>query len=376
MNVLVIVGTRPEAIKMAPLIKLLKSTTNINPSVCVTAQHREMLAPILSLFHIRPDFDLDVMTPDQSLSAITSAILRGMGQVIEQFIPDLILVQGDTNTAFAASLASYYHRIPVGHIEAGLRTGSIYAPWPEEGNRKMIGAIASMHFAPTEQARRNLLAENIPAHAIHVTGNTVIDALLDISTRIENEPTLAESMRNRFPFLRESSKLILITAHRRENFGEGLRKICAAIRQLSSMFPETDFVYPVHPNPNVVEPVQRYLADIVNIHLIPPQDYLPFIWLMKHASLLLTDSGGIQEEALSLGKPVLLMRESTERPEGVLQGGVALVGTNEACIIREVAKIILEIQDCAPSTWAANPFGDGNAAARIVNIICNSFSKG
>lgn len=369
MKVLTVFGTRPEAIKMAPLVKALEQQDDIESAVCVTAQHRQMLDQVMELFEIKPRYDLNIMKPGQTLAGITTEILNRIEKVLTDDKPDLILVHGDTSTTFATTLAAYYHRIPVGHVEAGLRTGNIYSPWPEEANRKLTGALARLHFAPTDQSKSNLLAENIAEDTITVTGNTVIDALLWVKEKLEADTQLAESMSSRFPFLRSDAKLILITGHRRENFGDGFVRICTAIKSLAERFPESDFVYPVHLNPNVREPVGRILESLVNVHLIDPLDYLPFVYLMTRSSIILTDSGGIQEEAPSLGKPVLVMRDTTERPEAVAAGTVKLVGTDPEKIENEVAKLLTDEEAYNKMSFAHNPYGDGQACARIVAAI-------
>lgn len=369
MKVLTVFGTRPEAIKMAPLVKLLEQQQDIESIVCVTAQHRQMLDQVLELFDIKPDHDLNIMKPGQTLAGITTEILNRIEVVLKQEQPDLILVHGDTSTTFATALAAYYHRIPVGHVEAGLRTGDIYSPWPEEANRKLTGALAKLHFAPTEQSKNNLLSENVDPARITITGNTVIDALLWVKAKLEEDQALSQSLSDRFPFLRESRKLVLITGHRRENFGDGFERICSAINSLAIKFPDTDFVYPVHLNPNVREPVGRILDGVSNVHLIEPQDYLPFVYLMTRSTVILTDSGGIQEEAPSLGKPVLVMRDTTERPEAVTAGTVRLVGTNMERIKNEVSLLLTDEQAYNEMSFAHNPYGDGKACERIVEII-------
>ena len=328
MKVLTVFGTRPEAIKMAPLALKLRDAEGIEAKVCVTAQHREMLDQVLDLFQLVPEFDLNLMKPGQDLTDITTGILQGMKGVFAEFKPDIVLVHGDTATTFATSLAAYYQQIPVGHVEAGLRTGNIYSPWPEEANRKLTGAITTLHFAPTEKSQSNLLNEAVNKESVFVTGNTVIDALLDVSARFDSDKALLEEMQTRFNFLDSNKKLILVTGHRRESFGGGFERICSALAETAAAHPECQILYPVHLNPNVQEPVKRLLSGVSNIQLIEPQDYLPFVYLMNQAHIILTDSGGIQEEAPSLGKPVLVMRDTTERPEAVDAGTVQLVGTD------------------------------------------------
>jgi UDP-N-acetylglucosamine 2-epimerase (non-hydrolysing) len=369
MKVLTVFGTRPEAIKMAPLVKLLAQQADLDARVCVTAQHRQMLDQVLELFEITPDYDLDIMKPGQTLSGITTEILTRIEPVLAEFQPDLVLVHGDTSTTFCTTLASFYQRIPVGHVEAGLRTGNLYSPWPEEANRKLTGALAALHFAPTRQSCDNLLREGTDQRHVHVTGNTVIDALLWVKEKLERDAALEHSLRARFPFLRDDARMVLITGHRRENFGDGFERICASIRALAQDFPHADFVYPVHLNPNVREPVGRILKDLTNVHLIEPQDYLPFVYLMTRSHIILTDSGGIQEEAPSLGKPVLVMRETTERPEAVAAGTVRLVGTDPESIKAAVVTLLTDKQEYDRMSFAHNPYGDGTACQRIVNII-------
>jgi UDP-N-acetylglucosamine 2-epimerase (non-hydrolysing) len=372
MKVLTVFGTRPEAIKMAPLVKALAGKENIESRVCVTAQHRQMLDQVLELFEITPDYDLNIMKPGQTLSGITSEILTRIEPVLMEYRPDLVLVHGDTSTTFATTLAAYYQRIAVGHVEAGLRTGNIYSPWPEEANRKLTGALANLHLAPTELSQQNLLREGVNQDTVHVTGNTVIDALLWVKKKLEVDQGLNQSLRDRFPFLRDDARLVLITGHRRENFGDGFERICAAIRSLASNFPDVDFLYPVHLNPNVREPVGRILQGVTNVHLIEPQDYLPFVYLMTRSHIILTDSGGIQEEAPSLGKPVLVMRDTTERPEAVAAGTVKLVGTDSQQIIEAVTTLLTNELEYNRMSFSHNPYGDGKACERIVDIINNT----
>lgn len=371
MKVLTVFGTRPEAIKMAPLVKLLERQNDIESVVCVTAQHRQMLDQVLDLFSIKPNHDLNIMKPGQTLAGITTEILNKIEKVLTIDKPDLVLVHGDTSTTFAATLAAYYHKIPVGHVEAGLRTGDIYSPWPEEANRKLTGVLAKFHFAPTEQSKENLTKEAVPANNIIVTGNTVIDALLWVKERLESDPALSASLESQFPFIKAGRKLVLITGHRRENFGDGFVRICSAIKSLAKTFGDVDFVYPMHLNPNVREPVNRILGGLANVHLIEPQDYLPFVYLMTRATIILTDSGGIQEEAPSLGKPVLVMRNTTERPEAVAAGTVKLVGTEVEQIEKEVSALLMNDEAYNQMSFAHNPYGDGKACERIVAAIRN-----
>lgn len=374
MKVLTVFGTRPEAIKMAPLVKHLQSMQGVEGRVCVTAQHRQMLDQVLDLFEIRPDHDLNLMRPGQDLYSITSDILRSLKPVLEQEQPDVVLVHGDTTTTFAATLASFYQRIPVGHVEAGLRTGNLYSPWPEEANRKLTGALARLHFAPTAFSRDSLLKENVPAGHIVVTGNTVIDALLQVRGKLESSPELAARLSARFPYLRSGARLLLITGHRRENFGDGFERICQAIGELARRYPDMDLVYPVHLNPNVREPVARLLSDIANVHLVEPLDYLPFVFLMGRATVVLTDSGGIQEEAPSLGKPVLVMRDTTERPEAIDAGTARLVGTDVASIVDGVSLLLDDMAEYRRMAFAHNPYGDGRACERIGAALLSQLS--
>lgn len=367
-KVLIVFGTRPEAIKMAPVVAALRQTAGIEPIVAVTAQHRQMLDQVLDLFAITPDEDLDVMEPGQTLQGLFSKILLGMCEVIGRHKPDLVLVHGDTSTTLASALAAFYNRVPVGHVEAGLRTGDIYAPWPEEANRCLTAPLTTMHFAPTQRARDNLRRENIDDGRILVTGNTVIDALLQVTNRIEHDATLRDSLAARFPFLDASKKLVLVTGHRRENFGGGFEQICQALRTLADRG-DTQVVYPVHLNPNVQEPVNRLLGNHPAITLIPPQDYLPFVYLMSRAYLLITDSGGVQEEAPSLGKPVLVMRDVTERPEAVEAGTVVLVGTDTGRIVKEASRLLDDPVAYEKFSRSHNPYGDGTAAMRIAQAI-------
>jgi UDP-N-acetylglucosamine 2-epimerase (non-hydrolysing) len=372
MRVLIVFGTRPEAIKMAPLVAALSPHPSIETRVCVTAQHREMLDQVLELFEIEPHYDLNIMKPSQTLSQITSEILLRMGSVLEEYKPDLVLVHGDTATTLATSLAAYYHKVAVGHVEAGLRTGNIYSPWPEEGNRRLTSPLTALHFAPTELARDNLLKEGTPQASIHVTGNTVIDALLQVRDKVQRDLHLASTLAANFHYLPEGARIVLITGHRRENFGGGFERICEAIRQLSLDYPDTQFVYPVHLNPNVREPVGRILGSLNNIHLIEPLNYLPFVYLMMRSHIILTDSGGIQEEAPSLGKPVLVMRDTTERPEAVEAGTVKLVGTDIAKIVDGVHALMDDQKAYERMAFAHNPYGDGRACNRIVQAILDN----
>ena len=367
-RVMVVFGTRPEAIKMAPVVEALRKQEGIETLVAVTAQHRQMLDQVLELFSIVPDEDLDVMAPGQRLPDLFARILGGMTEVIERRRPDLVLVHGDTSTTLATTLAAFYARTAVGHVEAGLRTGNMQAPWPEEANRRLTAPLTELHFAPTVQSRINLLAEAIPEERIHVTGNTVIDALVAVVARIDRNEALRTELAARFPFLDPRRRLILITGHRRENFGDGFEQICLALRELAGRG-DVQLVYPVHLNPQVQEPVNRILGGIGNVHLIPPLDYLPFVYLMSRSHVIVTDSGGIQEEAPSLGKPVLVMRDTTERPEAVASGTVRLVGTDHSKIVAEVTRLLDDPEAHARMSHAHNPYGDGLAAARIGKIV-------
>lgn len=372
LKVLSVFGTRPEAIKMAPVVKSLeKHSDRFISKICVTAQHREMLDQVLRLFQIIPDYDLDVMKPGQDLFAVTCNVLQGLKSVLEKEKPDIVLVHGDTTTTMAASLAAYYCRIPVGHVEAGLRTGNKFAPFPEEINRRIAGALSDLHFAPTEKSRQNLLREGVLPETIHVTGNTVVDALLAVSQKVQHDASLRQEMEGRFKFLDPAKRLILVTGHRRENFGSGFEDICNALAAIATRNSDIEILYPVHLNPNVQEPVNRILGvdGYNNIHLIEPVDYLPFVYLMNRSYLIITDSGGVQEEAPSLGKPVLVMRETTERPEAVEAGTVRLVGTDRNAIKAEVQRLLDVVDEYNDMSMAHNPYGDGSAAQRIVDIL-------
>lgn len=368
MKVLTVFGTRPEAIKMAPVVKALAEHKDFDAKVCVTAQHRQMLDQVLDIFAIRPDFDLNLMKPGQDLYDITSNVLLGMREVYRQWRADIVLVHGDTTTTLAASLSAYYAKVRVGHVEAGLRTHNKYAPWPEEMNRRLTGAMTDIHFAPTAMARANLLREGIAPDTIHITGNTVIDALLDVVGRIRADDQLKHRFASQFDFLDPDKRLILVTGHRRENFGVGFENICHALVDIAARG-DVQVVYPVHLNPNVQAPVRRILSGLADVHLIEPQDYLPFVYLMDRAYLIITDSGGVQEEAPSLGKPVLVMRDTTERPEAVEAGTVKLVGTDRATLVREANRLLDDAAAYEAMARAHNPYGDGKAAARIRDIL-------
>jgi UDP-N-acetylglucosamine 2-epimerase (non-hydrolysing) len=368
-KILTIIGTRPEAIKMAPVVAALERAPAIESRLCVTGQHREMLDQVLQLFELEPSFDLDIMHPGQNLYSIATAILQRLPKVFQEFRPDYVLVHGDTSTTLYASLAALYERVPLGHVEAGLRTGDLNAPWPEEANRRLTSAVTALHFAPTEAAKQNLLRENVDAERIVVTGNTVIDALLSARDKLLASSELRHRVAEPFGFLRTNAPLILITGHRRENFGAGFDRICESIRVLAERFPGADFLYPVHLNPNVQAPVKRLLNGLANVHLIEPLDYLPFVHLMMQARLMLSDSGGVQEEAPALGKPVLVMRDTTERPEAVAAGTVKLVGTDVNRIVAGVSTLLTDGEAYAAMSSAKNPYGDGRAAERIVSSL-------
>lgn len=368
MKILSVFGTRPEAIKMAPVIKALSAIEGFDSRVCVTAQHREMLDQALEIFDIRPDFDLDLMRENQSLPDIMGKALAGISKIFDRWRPDIALIQGDTTTTMAAAMAAYYAKIAVGHIEAGLRTGDKYAPWPEEINRRVTSTIADLHFAPTEIAAENLAREGVPRERIHVTGNTVIDALREVKKKILSDDKIRNEMKARFSFLDPAKKLVLVTGHRRENFGDGFENICEAIAELARRN-DVQIVYPAHLNPHVQEPVNRVLKNKKSIFLMDPLPYLPFVYLMDQSYAIMTDSGGVQEEAPALGKPVLVMRESTERPEAVAAGTSRLVGADKNRIIAEANRLLDDLAERDSMANAANPYGDGDAAAKIVNIL-------
>jgi UDP-N-acetylglucosamine 2-epimerase (non-hydrolysing) len=361
---------------MAPVALALAADSRFDSKICVTAQHRQMLDQVLDLFELGPDFDLNIMKPGQDLTDVTTAILQGMKGVFNNFKPDLVLVHGDTATTFATTLSAYYNQIPVAHVEAGLRTGNLYSPWPEEANRKLTGVLAALHFAPTETSRQNLLREGVDASSVYVTGNTVIDALLDVVARLETSTRLQQQFREQFDFLGEDRRVILVTGHRRESFGGGFERICRALARTAKAFPEVEIVYPVHLNPNVREPVNRLLAGICNVHLIEPLDYLPFVYLMNRAYIILTDSGGIQEEAPSLGKPVLVMRDTTERPEAVEAGTVKLVGTEVDAIVSNLDTLLTDAGAYQGMSFAHNPYGDGKACPRILQTLASFNQQG
>lgn len=366
-KVLIIFGTRPEAIKLAPVVMELKRRADgFVTKVCVTAQHREMLDQVLTLFDIQPDYDLDIMAPDQTLAQVSARAIKGLDNVIVKERPNVVLVQGDTTTAFCGALAAFYHRVKVGHVEAGLRTGNKYAPFPEEINRCLVTRLADFHFAPTKQAQKALLGEGIPSSSVFVTGNTIVDALLWVQDRVnDNPPQLPAGIQEAVA----GKQVVLVTGHRRESFGEGFENICCAIRQVADEFPEVVFVYPVHLNPNVRQPVNRILGGHERIHLIEPLPYEPFVWLMDHSEIVLTDSGGIQEEAPSLGKPVLVMRETTERPEGIRAGNAILVGVRQENIVHELEQMLRQPWSRPAKAKISNPYGDGRASIRIIDIL-------
>jgi UDP-N-acetylglucosamine 2-epimerase (non-hydrolysing) len=373
-KIMLVFGTRPEAIKMAPLYHALKAMPDtFDTKLCVTAQHRQMLDQVLKVFNITPDIDLNLMKPGQDLFDVTASVLTGMRKVLRTYKPDTLLVHGDTTTTLAATIAGFYLGVPVGHVEAGLRTHDLQAPFPEEFNRQVVSKLTKWHFAPTAYSRQNLLDERVPDNAISVTGNTVIDALFWVLGRIEAEPQRRSSLDQ---FLNESlnfgwqhKRFVLMTGHRRENFGDGFLQICHALKELAVRYPEIKFVYPVHLNPNVQQPVNTILANLPNVHLIAPMDYEPFVYLLKYSHLVLTDSGGIQEEAPSLGKPVLVMRDVTERPEAVEAGTVRLVGADQPRIVHNVSELLDNETSYALMSKAHNPYGDGKACARIISVL-------
>lgn len=380
-TVMVVFGTRPEAIKMAPLVKELQARPDkFNTLVCVSGQHRQMLDQVLRLFEITPDYDLDIMKPGQDLTDVTVRILTGMRDVLATSKPDVVLVHGDTSTSTAAALAAFYAHIPVGHVEAGLRTGDIYSPWPEEMNRRLTGRLATHHFAPTDTAQNNLLAENVSADSIVVTGNTVIDALQTVSDKIDSSDILQQQLAAQLVAagydtarIAVGRRMVLVTGHRRENFGEGFKQICHALADLAAEYPDVDIVYPMHLNPNVRRPIAEMFGNTEhpNVFFIEPLDYLPFVYMMKKSYLIITDSGGIQEEAPSLGKPVLVMRDVTERPEALEAGTIRLVGTDREKIVDNAARFLDDADYYQRNSLIANPYGDGNACRRIVDYLQN-----
>lgn len=372
MKILVAIGTRPEAIKLCPLVKELERQDGIDVSVCATGQHRQMLDQVLEIFGVTPDYDLDLMMPNQTLAGLTTRIISAFDEVLAKAEPDVVVVQGDTTTTFACALAAFYRRIKVAHVEAGLRTGNRFSPFPEEINRRLASSLVDWHFAPTETGRAALLAEGYPDADIHVVGNTVIDALMEMSARIREAPAEYEA---RFDFLPSDARMVLITCHRRENFGSGLDNICAAIAELAAAYPDTHFVYPVHLNPNVQGPVNASLGGFANVHLIEPQDYLNFIWLMDRAHIVLTDSGGVQEEAPSLGTPVIVMRDTTERMEAITAGTAKLVGSDASAIAGAARALLDDAAAWSAMANVANPFGDGKSCERISMILQGDAAK-
>ncbi|KEZ05210.1 UDP-N-acetylglucosamine 2-epimerase [Burkholderia sp. MSh2] len=368
-KILIVFGTRPEAIKMAPLVRALKAQADVDARVCVTAQHRQMLDQVLTLFDIKPDYDLNVMRQSQTLTDVTTGILQAIGVVFDELRPDVVLVHGDTTTTLAVSLAAFYRYLPVGHVEAGLRSGDIWSPWPEELNRRVTDAVSSWHFAPTGQARDNLLSEGVPGGAVVLTGNTVIDALHEVKRMLDCTAALTERVAGQFPFLDPSRRVVLITGHRRESFGEPFLNFCDALCLLASRYRDAQFVYPLHMNPNVREPARARLGGVPNIYLIEPQEYLSFVFLMSRSHFIITDSGGIQEEGPALGKPVLVTRETTERPEAIQAGTARLVGTDPERIVREASRLFDSESAYEEMARASNPYGDGHASERIVHAL-------
>ena len=373
MKICVIFGTRPEAIKLCPVILALKGNPAFDCKVCVTGQHREMLQQVLEVFGVVPDKDLTLMRPNQTLGGLTSRAIAAIDGYLDEERPDAVMVQGDTTTVLAGALAAFYHHIPVAHVEAGLRTWNIESPWPEEANRVLTSRLAKWHFCPTENNKANLLKEGVPAKDIYVTGNTVIDALLMAKEKVRSNPPTIDGLPK--DLIASDERMVLITGHRRENFGEGFENICTAIRNLASEFSAVHFVYPVHLNPNVREPVNRILGEHTgrNVHLVAPQSYLPFVALMDRSYLILTDSGGVQEEAPSLGKPVLVMRDTTERPEAVVSGTVKVIGTGRESIEHEVSCLLCDNFSYRRMANAVNPYGDGKAVSRILEVLVNEF---
>ncbi|RYZ92424.1 MAG: UDP-N-acetylglucosamine 2-epimerase (non-hydrolyzing) [Proteobacteria bacterium] len=370
-QIMVVVGTRPEAIKMAPVIRELHKDTRVETLLCSTGQHRQMLDQVFSLFDLKPDFDLSVMESNQTLAGATCSVLTKLTELFDTTLPARIVVHGDTLTTFAASLAAFYKRIPVAHVEAGLRTGSLSAPFPEEANRKLTAVLSDLNFAPTEASKANLLREGVAESSVQVTGNTVIDALIATSQRLDTDENLAKKSREKFSFIDPKKKLILVTGHRRENFGDGIKNLCSALSALAQR-PDVQVVYPVHLNPNIQDPVRNAIGTTPNIFLIEPLEYLDFVALMKRSYLILTDSGGIQEEAPSLGKPVLVMRDVTERPEAVLAGTVKLVGMNSNAILSATSELLDNPDIYEQMSKAHNPYGDGNASMRIARTLIES----
>ena len=371
-RILVVFGTRPEAIKMAPVVHALKKTPSLETRVCISSQHRELLLPVLDLFDIGVDYDLDIMRPNQSLTTITVRILEALERVCDDFRPDMVAVHGDTTTAFSSALSAFYHKVRIAHVEAGLRTFDLMSPWPEELNRKLVGGIADLHFAPTDSARSNLLLENVAEESIHVTGNTVVDALLYMRQKIHDDSQLRKGIEENYSFLDSNKKLILVTGHRRESYGPGFQSICDALRDIAVQFEDSvEIVYPLHLNPNVKEPVTERLSNISNLYLVDPTDYVNFIYLMERSHIILTDSGGVQEEAPAFGKPVLVMRNKTERTEAIDAGSALLVGTDREKIVSAVSTLLTRPESYREMSRVSNPFGDGKAAIRIAKTIAN-----
>lgn len=369
-RILVVFGTRPEAIKMAPVVHALNSSPSMETRVCISSQHKELLLPVLELFDIEFDYDLDAMRPNQTLTTITVRILEALERIYAGFAPDMVAVHGDTTTALSGALSAFYHKVPVAHVEAGLRTFDLTSPWPEELNRKLVGGIADLHFAPTESARGNLLLENVGEGSIHVTGNTVVDALLYMRQKLNDQSQLRRQAEKKFSFLDSGKKLVLVTGHRRESYGSGFQSICDALIDVATEFEEiVELIYPLHLNPNVKEPVTERLSDISNLHLIDPTDYLDFIYLLEQSHIILTDSGGVQEEAPAFGKPVLVMRNKTERTEAIDAGSARLVGTDREKIFNAVSGLLTRPDIYREMSRVSNPFGDGNAAKRITKAI-------
>jgi len=367
-KVLVVFGTRPEAIKMAPVVRACRARPELEVKVCVTAQHRQMLDQVMEIFGLTADFDLDVMAPNQTLGDVTCKVLKGMESVFAQWTPDMILVQGDTTTVMAAALAAFYHKIAIGHVEAGLRTGNLYSPWPEEANRLLAGCLANQHYAPTPRSRENLLKENKDPQSVFVTGNTVIDALHQAVKIMDGDPASKAKLAAQFPFLDPTKRLVLVTGHRRENFGDGFVHICNAIKRVAAR-PDVQIVYPMHMNPNVRGPVNAILGGLDNVRLIEPLDYLSFLYMMRRSYLIMTDSGGVQEEAPSLGKPVIVMRDTTERPEAVDAGTVILAGTETEAMASAAERLLDDRAFYDKMARAVNPYGDGLAAQRIAELV-------
>ncbi len=370
-KVLTVFGTRPEAVKMVPVIQALESFPNIESRVCVTGQHREMLDQVLDFFEVKPDFDLQLMQQGQSLASLTARLIEGIDKVLEQERPDVVLVHGDTATTLGASLAAFYRKVPIGHVEAGLRTGDLYSPWPEEMNRRVTDTLTSFYFAPTEESCRNLYAEKIDPSRIFITGNSVVDTLKLAVEKLQKNADLRAGMEESFSFIRTDARMILVTGHRRENFGDKFASFCNGLLKLAQRYPDVDIVYPVHLNPNVRKPVFELLSRVSNIHLIEPQEYLPFVYLMNRCHLIITDSGGIQEEAPALGKPVLVTRDTTERPEALAAGVARLVGTEAENIVRCASELLDDAMVYANMSQAHSPYGDGSAGRRIASILAS-----